>query len=39
MRIIVADKYDDKLHHAQPMVKDIEVFIYEVSISLKGHVK
>jgi hypothetical protein len=35
--IIVAGKYDEKLYYAQQMMKDIEVFLYEVNFSLKGY--
>jgi hypothetical protein len=35
--IIVAGKYDEKLYYAQQMMKDIDVFLYEVNFSLKGY--
>jgi hypothetical protein len=35
--IIVAGKYDEKLYYAQQMIKDIDVFLYEVNFSLKGY--
>jgi RecB family endonuclease NucS len=35
--IIVVGKYDEKLYYAQQMIKDIDVFLYEVSFSLKGY--
>jgi hypothetical protein len=33
----VAGKYDEKLYYAQQMIKDIDVFLYEVNFSLKGY--
>jgi hypothetical protein len=35
--IIVAGKYDEKLYYAQQMMKDIDVYLYEVNFSLKGY--
>ena len=35
--IIVAGKYDEKLYYAQQMMKDIDVFLYEVNFNLKGY--
>jgi hypothetical protein len=35
--IIVAGKYDEKLYYAKQMMKDIDVFLYEVNFSLKGY--
>ena len=35
--IIVAGKYDNKLHYAQQMMPSIEVFLYEVDFKLRGH--
>ena len=37
--IIIAGKYDEKLYHAQQMMKDIDIFLYEVNFSLKGYKK
>jgi hypothetical protein len=35
--IIVAGKYDEKLHFASTMVANVDVFIYEVNFSLNEH--
>ena len=35
--IIVAGKYDKKLYYAQKMLKNIEVFLYEVDFKLKEY--
>ena len=35
--IIVAGKYDEKLYYAQKMLKNIEVFLYEVNFKLNEH--
>jgi RecB family endonuclease NucS len=35
--IIVAGKYDEKLHFASTMVENVDVFIYEVNFSLNEH--
>jgi hypothetical protein len=37
--IIIAGKYDEKLYYAQQMMKDIDIFLYEVNFSLKGYKK
>ncbi len=37
--IIVAGKFDDKLFHAQKVIKNVEVFIYEVNIRLNEYKK
>lgn len=37
--IIVAGKYDEKLYYAQQMMKDIDVFLYEVNFSLKSYAR
>ena len=37
--IIIAGKYDEKLYYAQQMIKDIDIFLYEVNFSLKGYKK
>jgi hypothetical protein len=35
--IIIAGKYDKKLHYAQSLTPNIDVFLYEVNFSLKEH--
>jgi hypothetical protein len=35
--IIIAGKYDEKLYYAQQMIKQIDVFLYEVNFNLKGY--
>ena len=35
--IIVAGKYDEKLYYAQKMLKNIEVFLYEVNFKLNEY--
>lgn len=35
--LIIAGKYDDKLHYAQSMMSNIDVFLYEVAFSLREH--
>jgi len=35
--IIIAGKYDEKLHYAQSLIDSIEVQLYEVQFSLKQH--
>lgn len=35
--IIIAGKYDEKLHYAQTLIPSIEVYLYEVQFSLKEH--
>lgn len=35
--LIIAGKYDDKLHYAQSMMNTIDVFLYEVAFSLREH--
>lgn len=35
--IIVAGKYDDKLYYAQKMLKNIEVFLYQVNFKLNEY--
>jgi RecB family endonuclease NucS len=35
--IIIAGKYDEKLHYAQSLIDSIEVHLYEVQFSLKQH--
>ncbi|MBM25529.1 MAG: hypothetical protein CL760_07590 [Chloroflexi bacterium] len=37
--IIVAGKYDEKLYYAQKMLKNIEVFLYEVNFKLNEYKK
>lgn len=37
--IIIAGKYDEKLHYAQVLTPAIEVYLYEVHFSLRGHLK
>lgn len=37
--IIIAGKYDEKLYYAQQMMKNIDIFLYEVNFSLKGYKK
>jgi len=37
--VIIAGKYDEKLYYAQQMMKDIDIFLYEVNFSLKSHKK
>ena len=35
--IIIAAQFDQKLHYAMKRAKDIEVFLYQVDFTLKGH--
>jgi hypothetical protein len=35
--IIIAGKYDKKLHYAQSLTPNIDVFLYEVNFSLREH--
>ncbi len=35
--IVIAGKYDKKLHYAQSLTPNIDVFLYEVNFSLKEH--
>jgi hypothetical protein len=35
--IIIAGKYDEKLHYAQTLLPSIEVYLYEVHFSLREH--
>jgi hypothetical protein len=35
--IIIAGRFDQKLHYALKMARDIEVFLYEVDFNLKSH--
>ena len=35
--VIVAGKYDEKLYYAQKMLKNIEVFLYEVNFKLNEY--
>lgn len=35
--IIIAGKYDEKLHYAQTLLPNIEVYLYEVHFSLREH--
>lgn len=35
--IIIAGKYDEKLHYAQTLLPSIEVYLYEVNFSLREH--
>jgi hypothetical protein len=37
--VIIAGKYDEKLHYAQVLTPAIEVYLYEVQFSLREHVK
>lgn len=37
--IIIAGKYDEKLNYAQKMIKNIEVFLYEVNFKLNEYKK
>lgn len=37
--IIIAGKYDEKLYYAQKMLKNIEVFLYEVNFKLNEYKK
>jgi hypothetical protein len=37
--IIIAGKYDEKLHYAQVLTPAIEVYLYEVHFSLREHLK
>ncbi len=37
--IIIAGKYDDKLHYALKMINNVEIFIYKVDFKLESHVK
>ena len=37
--VIVAGKYDEKLYYAQKMLKNIEVFLYEVNFKLNAYKK
>ena len=37
--IIICGKYDEKLYHAQKIIPNIEVFLYEVNFSLKEYTK
>ena len=37
--VIVAGKYDEKLYYAQKMLKNIEVFLYEVNFKLNEYRK
>ena len=37
--VIVAGKYDEKLYYAQKMLKNIEVFLYEVNFKLNEYKK
>jgi RecB family endonuclease NucS len=37
--IIVAGKYDEKLYYAQNMIKEVDVFLYEVQFKLKEYKK
>ena len=36
--VIVAGKYDEKLHYASKMVKNVNIFLYEVTFNLREHV-
>ncbi len=35
--LIIAGKYDEKLHYAQSMIPEIDVYLYDVRFSLKEH--
>lgn len=35
--IIIAGKYDEKLHYAVKKLNDVEVFIYKVDFRLEDH--
>lgn len=35
--LIIAGKFDEKLHYAQSMIPEIDVYLYEVQFSLKEH--
>jgi restriction system protein len=37
--VIIAGKYDEKLHYAQVLTHAIEVYLYEVQFSLREHAK
>lgn len=37
--LIIAGKFDEKLHYAQSMVPEIDVYLYEVQFSLREHVR
>ena len=37
--LIISGKFDEKLHYAQSMIPEIDVYIYEVSFSLKSHAR
>ena len=37
--IIVAGKFDERLYYAQKMLKNIEVFLYEVDFKLNEYKK
>lgn len=35
--LIIAGKFDEKLHYAQSMIPEIDVYLYEVQFSLREH--
>lgn len=35
--VIIAGKYDTKLHYAQALIPNVDVYLYEVQFSLKEH--
>ena len=35
--LIIAGKYDEKLHYAQSMIPEIDVYLYQVEFSLREH--
>ena len=37
--VIVVGKYDEKLYYAQKVVKNVEVFLYEVNFRLNEYKK